>query len=580
MSPLFPTVLTGLLLAGAAAVGAQPTADVTADGSNGPVAATDTQRLTLGLGLAPAEQAGHNGDWWLVDLTPQNEWMYYRFPDQWSNVGPDWSRMAPGYQGPLVPVQGLPLSGPRHMEAGTHQFFFGVDLDMNRQLDLDLVYYDAVRVDVSATDTGRLGRTDLSYQGAFRLPDEFDWGARGMSYYPSGNGGAGSLLVTAFQAPMTATGEACYGGLEGCQAYFAEVGIPTPAANQNWETLPVANLLREPTGFDGGAVAAVDPDYTFVSAIEYVPRQGDQSADKIYGGLNEWYPEGAFGDASFPTVWFSNLDGSSPRGVYHVGPSTDPLYHGRKMGEYLFRVPQWYADQYLGGRTLVTGRSRGTPLEGGDPTAGGSQGPTLFAFAPWQTDNPSGELDALPMLYYRAYYPQCAGPDIGVGGRYPSCDFPGFSMCDTWNGASFVEAGSNRAVLIQGHKGCTNCYYCDETAADPECHTAPLLGECNRYCDESRGYHCGPYRRQVLFYDVDELGRAALGERDPWTVLPYATWEPYEFYLALENGNTCGDVGGMTFDLGGRRLFMVERGLGGYDNQNAAVVHVWSLSSE
>ena len=580
MLRLFSSTIAGLLLAQALGLQAQPTAEVTADGSQGPVAATDTQALILGVGLLPAGNTGDNGDWWLVDLTPENEWMYYRFPDQWSNVGQDWTQMAPGHQGPLVEVTDLPLNSPRYLSPGTHQFFFGVDLLMNGQLDLDRVYYDGVRVDVSATDTGRLSHTDLSYQGAFRLPDAFNWGARGMSYYPGGNRGAGSLMITAFQGLMTASGEACYEGVTGCEAYFGEVAIPTPASAASWEPLPVAPLLRPPTAFDGGAVAEVDEAYTFVAGIEYVPQQGSQTGDKLYGGLNVWYPEGLFGDASFPTVWISNLDGSNPRGPFHVGPASDPVYHGRKMGEYLFRVPQWYADRYLGGRTLVTGRSRGTPLSGEDPTAGGSQGPTLFAFRPWQTDTPSGELDALAMLYYRARYPECAGPDIGVGGAFVSCDYPGFSMCDDWTGASFVAAGENRAVMILGHKGCTNCYYCDETAADPECHATPLPGECDRFCDEGRGFHCGPYRRQVIFYDVDELGQAALGERMPWTPLPYETWEPTEFYLEPVDGNTCGDLGGMAFDSVGGRLFMVERGFGGYAGDNAAVVHVWSVGGD
>ncbi len=401
-----------------------------------------------------------------------------------------------------------------------------------------------------------------------------------MTYYPAGNGGAGSLLVTTFQGLLTPGGEPCYEGLEGCAAYFAEVTIPSPATAANWEDLPVAGLLRGPTVFDGGLAATVDEAYTFVSGIQFVPRQGTQTSDKIYGALNAWYPEGLFGDASFPTVWFSELDGSSPQGVFHVGPSADPLFHGRKMGEYLFMVPQWYADAYLGGRTLVTGRSRGTPLAdpGGNPAAGGSQGPTLFAFHPWQTDTPGGDLDAVAMLYYRARYPECAGPDIGVGGQPVACDYPGFSMCDAWTGASFVERGEKRGILILGHKGCTNCYYCAETADDPECHAALRPSECDRFCNEGRGYHCGPYKRQVIFYDTDQLGQAASGALSPWTVLPFEIWEPTEFYLKPSEGNTCGDVGGMAYDSAGGRLFMVERGLDGYENENATVVHLWLVA--
>jgi hypothetical protein len=80
-----------------------------------------------------------------------------------------------------------------------------------------------------------------------------------------------------------------------------------------------------------------------------------------------------------------------------------------------------------------------------------------------------------------------------------------------------------------------------------------------------------------LFYDIDQLGRSALGRQDPWVVVPYEIWRPNEFYLGDSAGHTCGEVGGMAFDAKGRRVFMIEKGLGEYNNENAAVVHVWSV---
>ena len=425
----------------------------------------------------------------------------------------------------------------------------------------------------------RVMPNDLEYLGAFRLPDAFYWGARGMSYYPAGNDGAGSLLVTASEALRTPEGEACYEGLTNCAAYFAEVTIPAPAIETDWTALPEASYLTGPATFDGGLAQTVHPAHAYVTGIAYVPRQGDQSGDKLYGSLNEWYPEGGYGDASFPTVWFSNLDGTDARGVFHVGPVADPLYHGRKMGDFLFSVPQWYADAHLGGRFLVTGRSRGTPA-GEHPeltTDGGSQGPTLFAFRPLASDNPPAgtELDALPMLYYRVKYPGCAGPDIGTGGAAVDCDYPDFSMCDSWSGGSFIGTREKNAIALLGRKGTTNCYYCDETGEDPECHASTPPAECVRYCNEDRGYHCGPYRRQIIFYDTGELADVARGAISPWEVLPYEIWSPPDFFLS--GVNVCGDVGGMAYDETNRRLFVIERGLGGYQGDNAAVVHVYTL---
>ncbi|MBN1491213.1 MAG: hypothetical protein JXA69_14975, partial [Phycisphaerae bacterium] len=409
----------------------------------------------------------------------------------------------------------------------------------------------------------RLQPADFTYVGAFRLPDEFNWGARGLAYYPDGDGGAGSLLVTGFELLQDPAhpGESCWDAGWSCSAWYGQVTIPTPAAEANPDDLPQAALVGAMTNFDGGLASTVHREYLFVSDIEYVPRRGSQTADKLYGSINLWYAEGAVGEDTFPTIWLANLDGTQPRGLFHVGPEADP-YHGRKMGSYLFTVPAWYATQYLGGRTLVTGRSRGTPATGDQPitTHGGSQGPTLFAFQPSDSDDPTGNLDALPLLYYRVKFPGCAGPNVGEPAQ---CDYPGFTMCDDWTGAAFVDNGARRSIMLLGYVG-----------LGPNCYDEPPV-ECHDPCSNAHGYHCQPYERQVIFYDVHELGHSALGEQDPWVVVPYTIWRPTEFYLS---GNPCWNVGGMTFDSATRRLFMVERGLGP-EETNATVVHVWSLGS-
>jgi len=396
----------------------------------------------------------------------------------------------------------------------------------------------------------RLHPSDLSYLGAFRLPDVFNWGALGLSWHPEG-----TLLVTGFEALSNPDhpGESCWNPAWDCFATYGRVDAPDPVVAENWEDLPEATLVGDMIRYDQGLVSTVTRENVFVADIEFVPRTGSQSQDKVYGAAEFWYPEGDFGEDTFPVVWLVNLDGSEARGMFHVGPESPP-FHGRKVGSYLFTVPEWYSALYLGGRRLVTGRSRGTPAEGLPITThGGSQGPTLFAFPAAQTDDLEGPLDAIPMLYYRVKFPGCAGPNVGDPGE---CDFPGFTMCDDWTGGAFVDDGSRRAVMLLGYKG-----------LGPNCYGG---SECNDPCNQYQGYHCYPYERQVLFYDVHDLGGAALGEQDPWTVLPYTVWRPDEFFLT---GSPCWNAGGMTFDPVSGRLFMVERGLGG--DTNAAIVHVW-----
>lgn len=141
------------------------------------------------------------------------------------------------------------------------------------------------------------------------------------------------------------------------------------------------------------------------------------------------------------------------------------------------------------------------------------------------------------------------------------CDYPEFTMCDDWTGGAFAEKNPKKAIMLLGYKGLgNNCY--DEPPVD-----------CHDPCSDNHGYHCNPYERQIVFYDVNQIGEIALGHQDPWSVLPYTIWRPEEFYLS---GHTCSNAGGMAFDESSKRLFMVERGLGGVE-MNALVVHVWEI---
>jgi hypothetical protein len=383
--------------------------------------------------------------------------------------------------------------------------------------------------DSGSTNSTNLQPDDLTYQGAFRLPSDFDWGARGMSLYSQNN--TNYLLVT---------------GPDGEKAYFGRVTIPSPVKAGSWNSLSQeASIVTNLTDFGASIVNSVDPDTAWVSGLEYVPKQGSQSSGKLYGSIDNWY---GVSEESHSTVWFSNTDGSSPRGPFHVGSPQDEEYHGNKSGDYLFTVPNWYANQYLGGRTLMTGKSRGSSY--------GSQGPSLLAFDPADSDNPSGNLDALSVLYYRIKN-ECASPDVT---NKAVCDFPDYTFCDKWEGGSFVENGDKRAIIIYGEKGLGNNNYGEPPAGS---------------CVESKGYYCDPQERQVLFYDVDQIGEAAQGERDPWSVTPYKTWRPDEFFLGDSSGHTCGQAGDMTYDSDNKLLYIIEKGCG--DN-NSAAVHVYRVN--
>ncbi len=385
------------------------------------------------------------------------------------------------------------------------------------------------------TITTQLTETDFTYLGAFRLPEEFSWGALGLTYYSDGNNGSGSLYITGF-GPRPAE--------------FGEVNIPAPTVNLDWEQLPSAGLIGQIRSFDGNLIErdmGIYSEYSFASGIEIIPAQGTQTSPKLYGSIDCWY---CVDDQSFPSVFFSELDGSNPRGMFHVGNRQLP-YHINKAGDFLFTVPKWYGDKYLGGRWLVTGKARGTST--------GSMGPSLLAFKPWDSENPSGDLDAVFMLYYR-FNIDCGSTNIT---NKALCDYPEFTMCDKWDGASFIESGTKGAIILSGRKGLGVNHY-----------GTPRSGDCSMY----KGYHCDPYERQIIFYDIEELGEVALGNSDPWNVTPYRIWRPTVFYNIDNNGQSCSELGGMAFDPTNKRLYIIEKSLPIYNADDQAVVHVWSVN--
>jgi len=382
---------------------------------------------------------------------------------------------------------------------------------------------------------GRISEQDFSYLGAFRLPDVFAWGALGCCYYPPGDNGKGSLLITG-QATQVAE--------------FAEISIPQAQQNSDWQQLPLAPLLRAMVSFDGNLVEnqmGAYAEFSSPSGIEYVPARGTQQSAKLYGSIDCWY---CVADESYATVFMSETDGSNPRGMYHVGPNSQP-YHGNKVGDYLFKLPQWYADRYLGGRILITGKCRGTET--------GSMGPTLFAFKPWETENPVGDLDALILLSYR-FQINCGSPNLT---NKALCDYPEFTMCDKWEGGAFIETGNRAAIVLFGRKGLGNNNYGE-----------PGEGACSLY----KGYHCDPYERQVIFYDPLELAQVTAGSRDPWTVIPYRLWRPVEFYNRDDEGHSCSELGGVAYDPAARRLYVVEKSLPSFNADDQALVHVWQVN--
>ena len=164
-------------------------------------------------------------------------------------------------------------------------------------------------------------------------------------------------------------------------------------------------------------------------------------------------------------------------------------YHNQQTAGYIFTAPQAFADEHLSGQRLVAGLN----IQQGVATS--SQGPALFSFSPWATNQaipPNGEtLATTPMLLY----------------PFEVATIPDHKNPDEWEGGVWVEADGKEAVLIVGRK-----------SMGPERYGLPEEGDCSQH----QGYHGDPYAPQILFFDPADLVAAAQGGREPWQTVPYA----------------------------------------------------------
>lgn len=119
------------------------TIDIKANDSDGPLAISQREVLALTLKLDSSGNTS-NADYRIVAYCPSGVWYYYKISAGFQQG------LTVTYQGPLLflnDYKGIFLSG---LSAGTHTFYFAVDLDMNGVINTgaNLLFYDSVTVTV------------------------------------------------------------------------------------------------------------------------------------------------------------------------------------------------------------------------------------------------------------------------------------------------------------------------------------------------------------------------------------------------------------------------------------------------
>jgi hypothetical protein len=379
--------------------------------------------------------------------------------------------------------------------------------------------------------------SDLVYKGAFRLPDVpgddehswkwSNWGS-GLTYYPGGDP----------NGPADGYPGSLFGTGHDWNQYVSEVSIPVPVVSPAKDVgdLNTATTLQPFADIRGDLFGEMEMPRV---GLAYLPPQGSQTSGKLYFAWAPHLDEGA----TNPSHGWSELDLSNPQpaGPWRIGD-----YWNYVTGDYLFDIPQTWADVYVSGRTLATGRFR----DGGQ----GAQGPSLFAIAPWEAGNPPAAGATLPptplLLYGNAYEP-----------NPPSMD--NYHHSDEWSGAAWLTAGDKAAVVFVGTKGTGNCWYgCADGTDQP-----PWPPDCNR------GWWSTDFVGQFLFYDPAELAAVAGGQMATWEPQPYATLDIDAYLYHLTSGQEWHHVGAAGFDRERGLLYVFESLV----DDNKPLVHVWKI---
>lgn len=453
-----------------------------------------------------------------------------------------------------------------------------------RQLTVLIVIVSMLLTSMPVQAAKIIPHKDLTYMGAFQLPQgnqgvsSYGYGGLGMTWNPAGNGGAGSLFISA--NPQ-------YQGI-------GEVSIPAlkTVTMSTINTLNTATALQSVTDITNGALASY---YTTTGhgatipsiSITYIPAKGAMSSPRLFWSLGDNYDARSITGWSSTTNWSGGvtadskwfLSGSFPGGsCTYFGISYAPagVACGAEYEQYSFLAPQSWADSYTSGKSLLVGSN--------SPNQSGNVQPALYAIAPWTVDHPSDNAiftNTKLAKYNFGDYPDHYAHSSGV-----------------WSGA-FVTVGSKQAIIFSGKRSLR-----EENAAvtDAPGYTFPNLRwpfevykgsgtgtgsnagnghdycpECDQYGVNNGGYQGFPSFGQLSFYDPADYVDVINGVKQPNEPRSYATLNLKSFFLSppptqgLQNG-----AGGIAYDPVGQNIYVAE--LYAFTSGGYPVIHVFHIS--
>jgi hypothetical protein len=116
--------------------------NIKANGSDGPVTVTQSDPLSVTVELNAAGNSD-DADWWVLADTPFGWYRYDVGGDTWV------PGQAVTHQGPLFDLSSYEVLNMSGLPVGSYIFYFGVDTIMNGSIDMGVIYYDSVDVNIT-----------------------------------------------------------------------------------------------------------------------------------------------------------------------------------------------------------------------------------------------------------------------------------------------------------------------------------------------------------------------------------------------------------------------------------------------
>jgi hypothetical protein len=387
--------------------------------------------------------------------------------------------------------------------------------------------------------------SDLTYVGAFRVPlgstasrpyKTYAYGGTGLSY----SGHDTVYLVGHDWDQMT-----------------GEMSIPTPGTGATVASLPRAVIVQPWADILQGKRTTVDG--TTGSGVKIggiIP-----TAQGLLVNVWDYYDAGSKKQTLshfFTGTNFSTLTPADVRGPYQVGTGfqyvtpTDTSRIGGFVSGYMTPIPAAYQGT-LGG-THLSGQGGYVSIV--DRTSSGPSASVFTASNVGVTMPDRSVVMGYPSQPSKPNDP-LNHPALGMWGVGGGAGL--YDGTQGFRGMVFVEG--TRSVLFFGWSGSKFCY--GAGTLDPSLNGKPNPAGGVWCYDPSnpqgKGTHGWPYKSVVYAYDVDDFVQAKRGIKQPWEVVPYATWTlTLPFQAKMVNGVDAGtyEIYGASYDPTGKRIFV------------------------